>query len=91
MTTMDETFRRTLNYAKRAMRGEEGGQRMKLKEAYRLLFDAGAAAERKEAAALLDKCRQVAEWHVGDSDECGTLAREVLAGIDAVVGEGVPS
>lgn len=43
------------------------------------------AAERERVMELLGKCRQIAEWHGNDGDECGTLARIVMADIDALV------
>lgn len=38
-------------------------------------------AERQKLAELLDKCAEIAEWHIGDGDGCGVLAREVYAAI----------
>lgn len=36
-----------------------------------------------DVSELLAKCREIAEWHIADKDECGTLARDVVAQIDA--------
>jgi hypothetical protein len=35
---------------------------------------------------LLKKCRQIAEWHASDGDDCGILAREVMREIDQLFG-----
>jgi hypothetical protein len=34
--------------------------------------------------ALLPLAREVAMWHVGDGDECGVTARELIERIDAL-------
>ena len=48
------------------------------------LVRAAEAAEREVLRELMAKAREVAEWHVGDGDECGTLARIVIAKIDSL-------
>lgn len=40
------------------------------------------AADIEALRGLLTKAREVALWHVSDSDERGVLARHVLGGID---------
>ena len=42
----------------------------------------GVEVEREALRELLTKAREVAEWHVSDGDECGVLARIVMAHID---------
>jgi hypothetical protein len=37
--------------------------------------------ERERLSGLLSKCAAIAEWHIGDGDECGVLAREVYEAI----------
>lgn len=33
---------------------------------------------------LLVKCREMADWHGNDGDECGRIAQEVLSEIDSL-------
>lgn len=47
--------------------------------------DAPTMEQVREMRELLAKARVVAEWHAGDGDECGVLARMVLDGIDRVL------
>lgn len=52
---------------------------------------AAASPEADERAALIDKCRQTAERHKQRADDCGALARDVLAALasaPAGAGEG---
>lgn len=37
--------------------------------------------ERERNKALMEKCADIAEWHIADRDECGVLAREVYEAI----------
>jgi hypothetical protein len=64
--------------------GWSAGVLMRTDEAQRIAkayARAAVLAEREKQAALLAKCAQMAEWHLGDGDECGILAREVYAAI----------
>lgn len=49
-------------------------------------FRAACRAEEalEEAAPIFALAAAVAEWHIGDGDECGVVARELLAKIDAI-------
>jgi len=42
-------------------------------------LDAAVAAERERWERIRVLADQCAEWHIGDGDECGTIARELLA------------
>ena len=41
--------------------------------------DALGAAERERGDRIRVLAEQCAEWHIGDGDKCGTIARELLA------------
>lgn len=44
-----------------------------------LCYRDGVAAERERGERIRILAEQCARWHIGDGDECGTIARELLA------------
>lgn len=49
------------------------------------VFHEDAADKIAAMLSILVKSREVAMWHIGDGDDCGKLARDVIAEIDALL------
>jgi hypothetical protein len=54
------------------------------KQDKKILSLLNAAEKQMSNDALLAKCREIAMWHTQDGDECGVLARAVIAEIDVI-------
>lgn len=58
-----------------------GGVRAEIESFARDYARQAVLRERERNKALMEKCADIAEWHIADRDECGVLAREVYEAI----------